>query len=169
MIAAQVFMLAAIPFARSVPVLEDGENKDKKLTEQNAAIKILQQQTEKEDFGLRWVTEKAVDDAQRRGIFVAAAVLGIVALVGGNAFAGTVFGKAWAKAVAGEYDPWDQQKLNQLADYLYDMNLGALLSILAGGLVFGTVIGRWLIDSFSCDSFLIFGLWLVFATAPLCQ
>ena len=59
-------------------------------------------------------------------------IIGIVVIIIGNAFVGSAFGNAWARAIAGEPDlNWNEVTI---ADYIYEITLGTLLTILAGGL-----------------------------------
>lgn len=90
-------------------------------------------------------------------------IIGIVVIIVGNAFVGSAFGNAWARAIAGEPDlNWNEVTI---AEYIYEINLGTLLTILAGGLTLAAVVGRWMIDTLSCQAVNTFLVWIVFAFA----
>ena len=151
-ICAQVFILFALPLARRVRNKNRGGSSDAVVSES------LEQYGGAKTRFQGWVA--VVQSAKGGGFFIVSTIIGIVLLIIGNAVAGSVFGNAWARAVADESVPWNEVVI---AEYIYDMNLGTLVSILAGGLVLGVVIGRWMIDSFTCESLNIFLVWAVFA------
>jgi hypothetical protein len=142
-IAAQFFILVAIPLARKVSDVQPADS--------NAPEKVS-----------RWVD--VVRGARGGGFLIFATVVAIILLIAGNAWAGSIFGNAWARGVAEESVPWsDPSNMALLADYIYDMNMGTLLSTLAGGLVLGVVVGRWMFTSYTCESLVIFVVWILFA------
>jgi hypothetical protein len=148
-VCAQFFILVAIPIARSVPNSGAGDGK---------VGEGLSQYREASNKFEGWVA--ILQSARGGGVFILSTVVAIVLLIIGNAAAGSVFGNAWARAVADEAIPWNEVII---AEYIYDMNLGALVSIMAGGLILGVVVGRWMIDSFTCESLNIFFVWCIFA------
>jgi hypothetical protein len=90
-------------------------------------------------------------------------IIGIVTIIIGNAFVGSAFGNAWARAIAGEPDlNWNEVTI---AEYIYEINLGTLLTVLAGALTLAAVVGRWMIDTLSCQAVNTFLVWVVFAFA----
>ena len=105
---------------------------------------------------------KGVINSAKGGSFlILSTMVAIVLIIIGNALSGSVFGNAWAQAVAKETTVFNEFII---AGYIYDMNLGTLVSVVAGGMVFAVVIGRWMFDSFTCESMPIFLMWVIFAT-----
>lgn len=95
--------------------------------------------------------------------FTILVIIGVVLIIIGNAFVGSAFGNAWARSIAGEPDlNWNEVTI---AEYIYSINLGTLLSVLAGGLTLAAVVGRWMIDTLSCQAVNTFIVWVVFAAS----
>ena len=82
-IAAQFFILLAIPLARKVSDVQPADS--------NAPEKVS-----------RWVD--VVRGARGGGFLIFATVVAIILLIAGNAWAGSIFGNAWARGVAEESD-----------------------------------------------------------------
>jgi hypothetical protein len=148
-ICAMFFILVALPISRQVP---NRANNDSKV---GAGLSQYRNASNRFEG---WIA--VLQSARGGGVFILSTVVAIVLLIIGNAAAGSVFGNAWARSVADEAVTWNEVVI---AQYIYDMNLGALLSILASGLVLAVVIGRWMLDSFTCQSLNIFFVWVVFA------
>jgi hypothetical protein len=154
-IVTQVFMVVAIPFSQKR--YNDDDDKDKSKEDKDDGNNS---ENNKQNRPPRWV--EVMKSAKGSGIFIGATVIGIVALVAGNAFAGSTFGNAWARAVADESVPWND-KIDKVQEYIYDMNLGTLISVLSAGIVLAVVIGRWMFDTITPSDLQIFVLWAVFA------
>eukprot|EP00966_Prymnesium_polylepis_P054516 1260299-Prymnesium_polylepis.1 len=143
-ILAQVFILFAIPVARKCAADDASfntrayHNKDRDQTS--------------------WIG--VIRTARGNCMFIFATVVGLIVIITGNAFSSSLFGDAWARAVAGESVPWNERTI---AGFIYDMNIGVIVSVLAGGFVLAVVVGRWMFESFTCESLQIFVVWIIFA------
>jgi hypothetical protein len=152
-IASQIFFLFAMPASRLLDTTQLGFGTQQSLS-QNAANARL----------TRWVS--VFQSAKSAGSSILLTVVGLVLIIIGNAFTSSTFGNAWARAVADESVPWKGQEAI-LSDYIYDMNLGVLVSILAGGFILSVVVGRWMFESFTCESLQVFLVWITFAIGSL--
>jgi hypothetical protein len=161
--ASQIIMLVTLPIAR-VCCLSKGDPESDGATGGENGKDVKNANKENTELvitrGAIYYADALENGTYSRKVFVGATVLGLVVLTIGNAYAGTMFGNAWARAVGDELVPWSE---SVLATYIYDLNMWTLVSSLASGLVLGVVTGRWTIEDNSRESMQAFFVWIVFA------
>jgi hypothetical protein len=154
-LAAQYIIFFAIPLSRSIRAGQ-GSSEGDRLSPALAPYRPANVSRRE-----RWI--RVTSAAASGGSYVFAIILAAVSIIVGNAYVGSVFGNAWARAVAmetvdGKALPWNEK---MIAEYIYDMNLGTLLSMLAVGLIFGVVATRYMFDAATCASWQVFAVWIV--------
>lgn len=107
------------------------------------------------------VTAKTDARANWTGWLLLCAAVGTIVLSLAHAWTSTAYGSAWAEAVAVEDRITPNSQV--VSEYLFDVSISWLVSLLTAGAVMAAIQSRWTINGLSCNTLLVFGLWVLFA------